>query len=115
MAETDGDRWYEAELRRLNGELLLTGSDPRPAEAEACLRQALDVARSQEAKLWELRTTVTLARLWQSRGKRQEARDLLAPVHDWFTEGFDTADLRDARALLGELGWRGPAGAKSLD
>ena len=103
MAETDGDRWYEAELRRLNGEILLTGSDPQPAEAEACLRQALDVARSQEAKLWELRTAVTLARLWQTQSKTQDAHDLLAPVYDWFTEGFDTSDVKAAKALLGEL------------
>ena len=73
------------------------------AEAEACYRQALDVARGQSARLWELRAATSLARLWRDQGKRAEARDLLAPVYDWFTEGFDTADLKDAKALLDEL------------
>jgi predicted ATPase len=72
-------------------------------EAEACLHQALDVARRQQAKSWELRAAMSLSRLWQQQGKRQEAHDLLAPVYNWFTEGFDTADLTDAKALLEEL------------
>ena len=71
--------------------------------AKACYHQSLTVARSQQAKSWELRTATSLARLWQSQDKRQEAYDLLAPVYNWFTEGFDTADLMDAKALLDEL------------
>ena len=73
------------------------------AEAEACFRQALDVARRQQAKSWELRAAMSLARLWQGQGKRAEARQLLAPIYDWFTEGFDTADLREAKGLLEAL------------
>ena len=70
------------------------------SEAESCFEQALDVARDQEAKSWELRAATSLARLWQSQGKRQEAYELLASVYEWFTEGFDTADLKDAKTLL---------------
>ncbi len=100
---TTGERWYEAELYRLKGELLLQQSSDNQAEAEACFQQALDVARHQQAKSFELRAATSLARLWQQQGKRQEAHDLLAPVYSWFTEGFDTADLQDAKALLDEL------------
>ena len=92
-----------AELYRLQGELLLTHASEHHAEAEACFQQALDVARHQQAKSWELRAAISLARLWQQQGKRAEARELLAPVYGWFTEGFDTADLQDAKALLEEL------------
>jgi predicted ATPase len=100
-----GERWWEAELHRLQGELLLAqaGERQRVPEAEACLHQALDVARRQQAKSWELRAAMSLSRLWPQQGKRQEAHDLLAPVYNWFTEGFDTADLTDAKALLEEL------------
>ncbi len=70
---------------------------------EACFQQALDIARQQQAKSWELRAATSLARLWQSQNKRQDAYDLLAPVYEWFTEGFDTADLKEAKALLSEL------------
>lgn len=94
---------YEAELYRLKGELLLQQSSQNPAEAEACFHQALDVASSQQAKSWELRAATSLARFWQSQGKGSEARELLAPVYGWFTEGFDTADLQDAKSLLDEL------------
>ncbi len=76
---------------------------PDASQAETCFHQALDIARSQQAKSWELRAATSLARLWQSQGKRQDAYDLLAPVYGWFTEGFDTADLKDAKALLEEL------------
>ena len=88
----------------LRGELLLR-QGPRPTweEAEACFHQALALARRQQAKSWELRAATSLSRLWQQQGKRQEAHDLLAPVYHWFTEGFDTADLKDAKALLDEL------------
>jgi predicted ATPase len=75
----------------------------QPGEAEACFHQALDVARRQQAKSLELRAALSLARLWQSQGKRQEAYDLLAPVYDWFTEGFDTVDLQEAKRVLGDL------------
>ena len=72
-------------------------------EAKACFQHAIEIARQQSAKSWELRAATSLARLWQSQGKPNEARDLLAPVYEWFTEGFDTADLKDAKALLNEL------------
>jgi predicted ATPase len=89
-----------AEFYRLQGELLLARSSEHQAEAETCFRQALEVARHQQAKSWELRAAMSLSRLWQRQGKRAEAYELLAPVYNWFTEGFDTADLQDARALL---------------
>jgi predicted ATPase len=99
-----GQRYYEAELYRLKGELLLARSAEQQVEAEACLQQALDIARRQQAKSLELRAATSLSRLWQQQGKRAEARELLAPVYGWFTEGFDTADLQEAKALLEELG-----------
>jgi class 3 adenylate cyclase/predicted ATPase len=99
-----GERWYEPELYRLKGELLLQQSSDNQAEAETCFHHALDIARNQQAKSLELRTATSLAKLWQQQGKRQEAHDLLAPVYLWFTEGFDTLDLRDAKALLDALG-----------
>src|SRR5262249_9594232 len=94
---TTGERWYEPELYRLKGELLLQQSTDNATEAPACFHKALDIARHQQAKSFELRTATSLARLWQQQGKRKEAYDLLAPVYNWFTEGFDTADLKDAR------------------
>jgi hypothetical protein len=93
-------RWWEAEVCRLRGVLLLRQAGTAPAEAEAWFQRALDVARRQEAKSLELRAAVSLARLWQRQGKRAEARELLAPVYGWFTEGFDTADLQEAKALV---------------
>jgi class 3 adenylate cyclase/predicted ATPase len=93
----------EAELHRVKGELLVQRTAPDEHQAERCFHQALSVARSQQAKSWELRTATSLARLWHSQGKRQDAYDLLAPVYGWFTEGFDTADLQEAKALLKEL------------
>ncbi len=103
LVEEIGERLYEAELHRLEGELLLQLSSDNAAEAVSCFHHALDVARSQQAKSWELRAATSLARLWQSQGKRQEAYDLIFPVYDWFTEGFDTADLVEAKQLLTEL------------
>jgi class 3 adenylate cyclase/predicted ATPase len=100
---TTGERWYEPELYRLKGILLLQQSSDNQAEADSCFHHAISIARSQQAKSFELRTATSLARLWQQQGKRQEAYDLLAPVYNWFTEGFDTLDLKDARALLDEL------------
>jgi predicted ATPase len=100
---TSGVRWWEAELYRLKGALLWQPAMAQPEEVEAYFQRALDVARRQQAKSLELRAAMSLARLWQQQGKRQEAHDLLAPVYGWFTEGFDTADLKDAKALLHEL------------
>jgi predicted ATPase len=94
------NRVCEAELYRLKGELQLTLAMDNAAEAETCFHQALEVARRQQAKSLELRAAMSLARLWQQQGKRVEARELLAPIYGWFTEGFDTADLQEAKALL---------------
>jgi predicted ATPase len=107
LTDTTGERWYEAECYRLKGELLLQQSSGNQAEAEHCFQQAITVAQNQQAKSLELRAATSLARLWQQQGKREEAHDLLAPVYGWFTEGFDTADLQEAKALLDALseGW----------
>jgi predicted ATPase len=127
-AENHTERFNEADLHRLKGELLLQqcgeagfasapsavhrghvagvgelGQSPLQLEAEACLQRALDIARHQQAKSLELRAATSLARLWQQQGKRDDARQLLAEVYGWFTEGFDTADLQEARALLEAL------------
>jgi len=104
LVDATGERWCEAELHRLKGALLLAQSPAPGEEAEACFRQALDIARQQQAKSLELRAATSLSRFWQHQGKRVEARALLAPVYGWFTEGFDTADLQEAKALLEELG-----------
>jgi TOMM system kinase/cyclase fusion protein len=110
--EKTGERWCEAELYRLKGELLLQSggqvresgvSNPQSETAEICFHQALELARCQQAKSWELRAAVSLSRLWQRQGKRAEAHVLLAPIYGWFTEGLDTADLQEAKALLDEL------------
>jgi len=103
LIDTTGERWYEPELHRLKGALLLQQSSDNHAEAESCFHHALDIARTQQAKSLELRVATSLARLWQQQGKIREARDLLAPIYNWFTEGFDTADLQEAQALLDEL------------
>jgi predicted ATPase len=103
LVEQHEDRWWEAEISRLRGVLLLRQSGTPQAEAEACFHQALDVARRQQAKSLELRAAMSLARLWQQQGKRAEAHALLAPVYGWFTEGFDTADLQEAKTLLEAL------------
>jgi len=101
--ERTGEQWWKAEVHRLEGDLLLHQSSSDVAQSANCFRQALDVARNQQAKSLELRAATSLARLWLSQDKRQEAYDLLAPVYDWFTEGFDTTDLKEAKALLTEL------------
>jgi predicted ATPase len=103
LMEQHEERWWEAEIHRLRGVLLLRQTGTPQAEAEAWLQRALDVARRQQAKSLELRAVMSLARLWQQQGKRAQAYDLLAPIYGWFTEGFDTADLREAKALLEEL------------
>jgi class 3 adenylate cyclase/predicted ATPase len=103
LVDTTGERWYAPELYRLKGALLLQQSSVNTTEAETCFHQAITIARAQQAKSFELRIATSLARLWQQQGKRQEAYDLLAPVYYWFTEGFDTADLQEAKALLDVL------------
>jgi len=103
VVDTTGERYYKAELHRLHGELLLRQAVAEAQAAEACFQQALAVARRQQAKSWELRAATSLSRLWQHQGKRAAAYDLLAPVYGWFTEGFDTADLQEAKALLAAL------------
>jgi predicted ATPase len=103
MIEETGECWHQSEACRLKGELLLSLPEPNAIEAEAAFARAIDVAHSQSGKWPELRAATALARLWAERGERQKAHDLLAPVYDWFTEGFDTADLKDAKALLDQL------------
>jgi predicted ATPase len=98
------ERWWEAELYRLKGALLLQLPLPDLGQVEACLQQALDVARRQRAKSLELRAALSLSRLWQGQGQHVAARQLLAEVYGWFTEGFDTPALQEAQALLAELG-----------
>jgi predicted ATPase len=101
--ERTGERYYEAELHRLRGEMLLALPERDRAEAEICLRRALVVARDQDARMWELRAATSLARLWRDQNRSVEAVDLLAPIYAWFTEGFDTINLKEAKALLDEL------------
>jgi hypothetical protein len=121
---------WAAELYRIKGELALqqlsvassqvSGADPRPltsdpqGQAEACLLQAIEIARKQQAKSWELRASTSLARLWQQQGKQREAHKLLSEVYQWFTEGFDTKDLQKAKALLEELAHSSSSSSKSL-
>ena len=101
-AQETGAHGFDAELHRLRAEILLDQGSP-PAEAEDLLRRALEIARAREAKWLELRAATSLARLLRDQGRRDEARALLAPVYAWFTGGFDTADLKDAKVLLEEL------------
>src|SRR5262249_24919205 len=103
LVEQHEERWWEAEVCRLRGVLLLRQPETPEAEDGAWLQRALDVARRQEAKSLELRAATSQAQLWQQQGQRAEARDLLGPIYGWFTEGFDTHDLRAAKALLEEL------------
>jgi predicted ATPase len=97
------ERWIEADIHRIAGEIALKSPEPDAAKAEGYFERALAVARKQQAKSWELRAAMSMARLWRDQGKRNEARDLLAPVYGWFTEGFDTLDLKEAKSLLDEL------------
>jgi predicted ATPase len=101
IVDRTGEHWFTAELNRLKGQLLLRQGHAEAAEE--LYRKALSIAREQDAKLWELRAAASLARLRRDQGERAEARDLLAPVYGWFTEGFDCADLKEAKALLDEL------------
>jgi predicted ATPase len=102
-AETTQEGLWQAEIHRMAGEIALLAPEPDAAKAEAYFERALKVARGQQAKSWELRAAMRMARLWRYQGKRDEARDLLTPIYGWFTEGFDTLDLKEAKALLGEL------------
>ena len=99
----DGERWWEAEVHRVAGETALASPNPDVVKAEAHFENALAVARKQQAKSFELRTAVSVARFWRDQGKRNEARDLLTPIYGWFTEGFETRDLKKAKVLLNEL------------
>jgi predicted ATPase len=103
MAECCGARQWEAELYRLKGELLLEQTVDHTGEAEACFQQALAIARRQQGKSFELRAAMSLSCLWQQQGKHAKARELLAEIYGWFTEGFETADLQEAKALLETL------------
>ena len=98
------ERWWEAEVYRLQGALRLQRSHAHRGQAEACFQQAREVARRQQARALELRAALSLARLWQAHGQRAAARQLLVEIYGWFTEGFDTADLQAAKVLLQELG-----------
>jgi predicted ATPase len=101
--EATKERWFEAETNRIAAEIALKMPGRDTAKAEKHFGRALAVARQQQAKSWELRAAMSLARLWRSQGKVQQARELLAPVYGWFTEGFDTRDLKEAKALLEQL------------
>ena len=101
--ERSKEKWCEAEVHRIAGEIELRSRTPDTEQAEKYFNRALAVARQQQARSWELRAAMSMARLWRSQGKPQQARELLAPVYSWFTEGFDTLDLKDAKALLDEL------------
>ena len=101
--QTTKERWFEADIHRIAGETALKSPQPDAAKAEAYFEHALAVARQQQATSWELRAAMSMARLWRDQGKREEARNLLAPVYGWFTEGFDTLDLTQAKTLLNDL------------
>jgi class 3 adenylate cyclase/predicted ATPase len=101
--ETTKEKWCEADIHRIAGEIALTSPEADAAKAEAHIERALEIARERQAKSWELRAGMSMARLWRDQGKRTEARDLLAPIYGWFTEGFDTLDLKEAKAVLDEL------------
>jgi predicted ATPase len=102
-AQSTKERWCDAELWRVAGEIVLKSPQPDAAKAEASFQRTRAVAREQQAKSWELRAAMSMARLWRDQGKRQQAHELLAPVYNWFTEGFDTIDLKDAKALRDQL------------
>ena len=103
LIETGKEQWCEAEVHRVAGEMALLLPTPDAPKAKTYFERSLKIARDQQAKSWELRAAMSMARLWRDEGKRDHARDLLAPVYAWFTEGFDTLDLKQAKALLDEL------------
>jgi predicted ATPase len=104
LSSENGEQYWAAELCRIRGEVLLGQNLSAMRASEEAFAQALDIARQQEARMLELRAATSLARLWKDLGRRTEALELLAPIYQWFTEGHDTLDLRDAKSLLGELG-----------
>jgi predicted ATPase len=101
--DRSGQHWFDAEVHRIRGEFLLKHQSDDSTAAEAAFMRAMEVAHSQQARTFELRAATSMARLWRDRGKRREARELLAPVYGWFTEGFDMRDLKEAKALLDTL------------
>ena len=101
--DTTKERWFEADLNRIAGEVMRRSPESDATKVEAYFERALAIAHQQQAKSWELRAAMSMARLWRDQGKSQQARELLAPVYGWFTEGFDTHDLKEAKALLDEL------------
>jgi predicted ATPase len=98
--ETRKETWCEAEVNHIAGKIALRSPADDPLKAQAYFERALAIARRQQAKSWELRASISMARLWRDQGKPQQARELLAPVYGWFTKGFDTLDLKEAKALL---------------
>ena len=102
-ARQNDERLYVTEVHRIKGELLLQQATPDAAQAERCFEEALALARRGQAKSWELRAAISMSRMWLDAGRIDDARALLAPIYGWFTEGFDTADLKDAKALLKQL------------
>jgi predicted ATPase len=102
-AETTREKWCEADIHRTAGEIALMSPEPDAAKAEAHFERAIAIARKQKAKSWELRAATSLARLWQGQGRLSEAHDRLAPIYGWFTQGFDTRDLKDAKTLVDDL------------
>jgi predicted ATPase len=103
LAERTGERWFDAEISRVAGEMELLSPGRDAAKAQACFERALEIARAQQARSWELRAATSLARLWHEQGRRAEALHLLAPIYGWFTEGFDTGDLKEAKTMLDAL------------
>ena len=101
--ERNDERLYAAEVHRIKGELLLRQAVPDPTQAERCFQEAVDVARAQQAKSWELRAATSMSRLWLQHNRFDDARALLSPIYNWFTEGFDTPDFKDAKKLLEQL------------
>jgi len=101
--DTTKERWWEANIYRMAGEITLMSPEPDATKAQAYFERALSVARAQQAKSWELRAATSMARLWRDQGKPQQARELLAPIYGWYTEGFSTRDLKEAKALLAQL------------
>jgi predicted ATPase len=101
--DTTKERWFEAELNRIAGEVMRSSPEPDATKVEAYFERALAISRQQQAKSWELRAAMSMARLWRDQGKVRQSRELLAPVYGWFTEGFDTLDLKEAKALLEDL------------
>jgi predicted ATPase len=103
LAQGTGETWFDAEINRTAGEIELLSPERDTVKGQACFERALEIARTQQARSWELRAATSLARLWRDQGKRAEAHELLAPIYGWFTEGFDTFDLKEAKTLLEEL------------